>query len=63
MISRAAAATTAGVRRFRVPSWSLSPYLPQALPGGPSAFIGRDENGGWGDDGTGFEGLVDDIVS
>lgn len=46
-----------------MPSWSLSPYLPHALPGGPSALSGRDENGGWGEDRTGFEGLGDDIVS
>ena len=40
----AAAATTEGVRKFSVPSWSVEPNRPHALPGGPLGSSGSDEN-------------------
>lgn len=46
MFSLAAVATTSGVKRFNMPSWSLGPNLPQAFPGGPSGSSGKDENDG-----------------
>lgn len=52
LISLAAAATTGGVRRFNVPSWSVLPNLPHALPGGPAGSSGSEVNGGRARDGS-----------
>ena len=40
-ISLAAEATTSGVNKFKVPSWSSGPKRPQAFPRGPIGSKGR----------------------
>ena len=60
-ISLAAAATTAGVKRFSIPNWSASPNLPHAFPGGPLTSSGSDEKGGCGGSKFVSETLFDDM--
>lgn len=50
-ISLAASIVFSGVSRLRHPSWSVGPYRPQALPRGPLAWRGSDENAGVGGSG------------
>lgn len=45
-ISLAAVATTGGVQGFSVLNWSVGPYLPHALPGGPLGSSGNGEMDG-----------------
>ena len=61
IISLAAAATTAGVKRFSIPNWSASPNLPHAFPGGPLTSSGSDEKGGCGGSISVSETLSDDM--
>lgn len=50
-ISLAASMVFSGVRRLRHPSWSVGPCRPHALPRGPLAWRGSEENDGVGGSG------------